>query len=226
MSLCTLGMAAEFRDQGMAVNSLWPLTAINRAQCGSLWAERQWRDGAASRRSSRTRRTPSSRDLRRNAQATSSSTRKCCGRRGWRIASTTTPARRIATDVAELIEFAIDLQLHAARNARRRVLVDASRSLAWPKTTRRANIHSSYAPFDGWLWRALAVGPGTGGPSSRRSTSGYLHRCGDVVDRSCTAAFESRRWPPWRRHDARAWPGRVALGGQPAAMEAERDAAG
>src|SRR5689334_10906409 len=28
MSLCTLGMAAEFRDRGVAVNSLWPLTAI------------------------------------------------------------------------------------------------------------------------------------------------------------------------------------------------------
>ena len=31
MSLCTLGMAAEFRDRGVAVNSLWPLTAIDTA---------------------------------------------------------------------------------------------------------------------------------------------------------------------------------------------------
>jgi citronellol/citronellal dehydrogenase len=31
MSLCTMGMAAEFRDQGVAVNSLWPLTAIDTA---------------------------------------------------------------------------------------------------------------------------------------------------------------------------------------------------
>lgn len=31
MSMCTLGMAAEFADQGVAVNSLWPLTAINTA---------------------------------------------------------------------------------------------------------------------------------------------------------------------------------------------------
>ncbi len=31
MSLCTLGMAAEFRSQGVAVNSLWPLTAIDTA---------------------------------------------------------------------------------------------------------------------------------------------------------------------------------------------------
>jgi citronellol/citronellal dehydrogenase len=31
MSLCTLGMAEEFRDRGVAVNSLWPLTAIDTA---------------------------------------------------------------------------------------------------------------------------------------------------------------------------------------------------
>lgn len=31
MSMCTLGMAAEFADEGVAVNSLWPLTAINTA---------------------------------------------------------------------------------------------------------------------------------------------------------------------------------------------------
>jgi citronellol/citronellal dehydrogenase len=31
MSLCTLGMAAEFKDRGVAVNSLWPLTAIDTA---------------------------------------------------------------------------------------------------------------------------------------------------------------------------------------------------
>ncbi|WAJ26222.1 SDR family oxidoreductase [Antarcticirhabdus aurantiaca] len=31
MSLCTLGMAAEFEEQGVAVNSLWPLTAIDTA---------------------------------------------------------------------------------------------------------------------------------------------------------------------------------------------------
>jgi citronellol/citronellal dehydrogenase len=31
MSLCTLGMAAEFRTQGVAVNSLWPLTTIDTA---------------------------------------------------------------------------------------------------------------------------------------------------------------------------------------------------
>jgi len=31
MSMCTLGMSAEFREQGIAVNSLWPLTAIDTA---------------------------------------------------------------------------------------------------------------------------------------------------------------------------------------------------
>jgi len=31
MSMCTLGMAEEFREAGVAVNSLWPLTAIDTA---------------------------------------------------------------------------------------------------------------------------------------------------------------------------------------------------
>jgi citronellol/citronellal dehydrogenase len=31
MSLCTLGLAAEFADQGVAVNSLWPRTTIATA---------------------------------------------------------------------------------------------------------------------------------------------------------------------------------------------------
>jgi citronellol/citronellal dehydrogenase len=31
MSLCTLGMSREFADDGIAVNSLWPLTAIDTA---------------------------------------------------------------------------------------------------------------------------------------------------------------------------------------------------
>jgi citronellol/citronellal dehydrogenase len=31
MSLCTLGMSAEFAADGIAVNSLWPLTAIDTA---------------------------------------------------------------------------------------------------------------------------------------------------------------------------------------------------
>ena len=31
MSLCVLGMAEEFRDGGIAVNALWPLTAVDTA---------------------------------------------------------------------------------------------------------------------------------------------------------------------------------------------------
>ena len=31
MSMCTLGMSAEFKDKGIAVNSLWPMTAIDTA---------------------------------------------------------------------------------------------------------------------------------------------------------------------------------------------------
>jgi len=31
MSMCTLGMAAEFKDKGVGINSLWPLTIIDTA---------------------------------------------------------------------------------------------------------------------------------------------------------------------------------------------------
>ena len=36
MSLCVLGMAEEFRDQGVAVNALWPRTAIATAAVQNL----------------------------------------------------------------------------------------------------------------------------------------------------------------------------------------------
>ena len=36
MSMCTLGMAAEFAEDGIAVNSLWPLTAIDTAAVRNL----------------------------------------------------------------------------------------------------------------------------------------------------------------------------------------------
>ena len=36
MSLCTLGMAEEFRQDGIAVNSLWPLTTIDTAAVRNL----------------------------------------------------------------------------------------------------------------------------------------------------------------------------------------------
>ena len=48
MSLCTLGMAEEFRRDGVAVNSLWPLTAIDTA------AVRNVLGGASVARSCRT----------------------------------------------------------------------------------------------------------------------------------------------------------------------------
>jgi citronellol/citronellal dehydrogenase len=36
MSMCTLGMAEELREQGIAVNSLWPLTTIDTAAVRNL----------------------------------------------------------------------------------------------------------------------------------------------------------------------------------------------
>jgi citronellol/citronellal dehydrogenase len=36
MSLCVLGMAAEFREQGLAVNALWPRTIIGTAAIMNL----------------------------------------------------------------------------------------------------------------------------------------------------------------------------------------------
>ena len=39
MSICTLGMAEEFRGLGIAVNSLWPLTAIHTAAVTNMMGE-------------------------------------------------------------------------------------------------------------------------------------------------------------------------------------------
>ncbi len=36
MSLCVLGMSGEFRDQGVAVNALWPKTVIATAAVQNL----------------------------------------------------------------------------------------------------------------------------------------------------------------------------------------------
>ena len=36
MSMCVLGMAEEFREQGVAVNALWPRTAISTAAVRNL----------------------------------------------------------------------------------------------------------------------------------------------------------------------------------------------
>ena len=39
MSMCVLGMAEEFRDRGVAVNALWPRTAIDTAAIGMIGGE-------------------------------------------------------------------------------------------------------------------------------------------------------------------------------------------
>jgi citronellol/citronellal dehydrogenase len=80
MSLCTLGMAAEFRGR-VAVNSLWPITAIDTA------AVRFALGGEAMAAQCR------SPEIMADAAATSSSTRKCCAPR----ASATSRATAAAT---------------------------------------------------------------------------------------------------------------------------------
>ena len=42
MSMCALGMAEEFRRDGIAVNSLWPRTAIDTAAIRTFWPVRAW----------------------------------------------------------------------------------------------------------------------------------------------------------------------------------------
>ena len=60
MSMCVLGMAEELRDQGIAVNALWPRT-VDRDRRGRTCSAATRRRGAAgSRRSWPTRRTRSS----------------------------------------------------------------------------------------------------------------------------------------------------------------------
>ena len=39
MSLCTLGLAAEFADRGVAVNALWPRTTIATAAVETFFPE-------------------------------------------------------------------------------------------------------------------------------------------------------------------------------------------
>jgi len=45
MSLCVLGMAEEFRDQGIAFNALWPRTVIATAALNILGGEDMKRGG-------------------------------------------------------------------------------------------------------------------------------------------------------------------------------------
>jgi len=57
MSLCTLGMAEEFRPDGIAVNSLWPATTIATAAVEFNFPP-EILAASRTRRSWRTRRTP------------------------------------------------------------------------------------------------------------------------------------------------------------------------
>ena len=43
MSLCVLGMAEELRADGIGVNALWPLTAIERRPSGTCSGTIAWR---------------------------------------------------------------------------------------------------------------------------------------------------------------------------------------
>ena len=93
MSMCVLGMAEEFRADGIAVNALWPRTVIATAALAMIPGAREQLDHtrkpeivadaahAVLTRDARTR------------PATSSSTRTCCGRRASTI-SACTPSRR------------------------------------------------------------------------------------------------------------------------------------
>jgi citronellol/citronellal dehydrogenase len=69
MSMCVLGMSEELRDQGIAVNALWPRTVIDTAAT------------PAGRRSSPTRRGSSCCGTAGGRPATSSSTTRCSARR-------------------------------------------------------------------------------------------------------------------------------------------------
>jgi citronellol/citronellal dehydrogenase len=51
MSMCTLGMAEEFKGDGIAVNSLWPRTTIATGRGGSALSPRRSSRRAAPRRS-------------------------------------------------------------------------------------------------------------------------------------------------------------------------------
>lgn len=78
MSLCVLGMAEEFRRSGIAVNALWPRTAIATAAVRNLLGGDEACAGVASQRLLPMRLTRSSRTPVANARAISFSTRMCC----------------------------------------------------------------------------------------------------------------------------------------------------
>ena len=97
MSMCVLGMAEEFRGDGVAVNALWPRTAIaTAAMRNAARRRRHGRRSAARRRSWPTPPTRSSPSRRASSPATSSSTRRCCAPKASPTSRSTPRARRDA----------------------------------------------------------------------------------------------------------------------------------
>ncbi len=80
MSMCVLGMAEEFSEQGVAVNALWPRTTIATAAVRNLLGGDEMCATAASPISWATRPTPSSPAIAASPRATSSSTTTCCAK--------------------------------------------------------------------------------------------------------------------------------------------------
>jgi NAD(P)-dependent dehydrogenase (short-subunit alcohol dehydrogenase family) len=90
MSMCVLGMAAEFRADGIGVNALWPRSVIATAAVAMIPGAYGSRPtGCAARRSSRTPPSRSSAVTRAPPRAASSSTRRCSRKRESRISNAT-----------------------------------------------------------------------------------------------------------------------------------------
>ena len=83
MSMCTLGMAAEFKRAGVAVNSLWPLTAIDTAAVRfALGGDAMAAECRSPEIMADAAHAILARPVARMHAATSSSTKKCCGPKG------------------------------------------------------------------------------------------------------------------------------------------------
>ena len=90
MTLCALGMAEEFRADGIAVNALWPRTAIDteaiRLDCRSGRAKAHTLAGNHGRRGALDRDAAAAA----SARGDSSWMTRCCERPGWRTCHATT----------------------------------------------------------------------------------------------------------------------------------------
>jgi NAD(P)-dependent dehydrogenase (short-subunit alcohol dehydrogenase family) len=94
MSLCVLGLAGELRRQGIAVNALWPRTAIATSAIRICSAASRSRRRAARPKSLRTRPMPSSTSRRASSRANSSSTTPSWPAKASRISPATGSIRR------------------------------------------------------------------------------------------------------------------------------------